>query len=368
MSLILYVKRMGRTVLLLFIIMSVASAAAIGQARKKSKAGGGNASLDDYLKPELLNADSNPTLRYPVASFSGWSIKSTSYGWFDVTRNRIRYGVVQPADKMNEGFDMSTGEITDLRVEQMYLMFRRGAEKKRYMVFYLSQDRWGTIHSGPGAMQAAGVSALGTASMFQAIRNFDNVLAMVKPPAPVVVAPVATPQPEPKPAEPATPPAIVVASPPGAEPNHIVDSQESPLVVRGVAMDSAGIPLVSINGTPANMRPQNNQAAEFWSDPLPLQPGPNPIRITATNSAHVETKVAFIVQYAPKAAPVNPRALAKSDIISLLVGAVPVSRVVEIVKDRGIKFKPTADDLNEIRAAGGSDELIQALQDAAPPK
>lgn len=368
MSLNLGVKRMGRAVLLLFIMMSVASAAAVGQARKKSKAGGGSASPDDYLKPELLNADSNSTLRYPAASFSGWSIKSTSYGWFDVTRNGIRYSVVQPADKMSEGFDMSNGEIIDLKIEQMYLMFHRGAEKKKYMVFYLSQDRWGTIHSGPGAMQAASVGALGTSSMFQAIRNFDNLLAMVKPPAPVAVAPVVAPQPEPKPAEPPAPPAIVVASPSGAGPNQNVESQESPLVIRGVAMDGTGMPVVTINGAPANMRPQNNQAAEFWSDSLPLQPGANPFQITATNSAHVETKIAFNVQYTPKAAPVNPRALARADIISLLVGAVPVSRVAEVVKERGVKFKPTADDLNDIRAAGGSDELIQAIQEVAPAR
>jgi hypothetical protein len=131
-------------------------------------------------------------------------------------------------------------------------------------------------------------------------------------------------------------------------------------------MDSTGIPVVSINGSTANMRPQNNQATEFWSDPLPLQPGANPVQITASNSAHVETKVAFTVRYTPKAAPVNPKALDKPDIISLLAGAVPSSRVAEIVKERGIKFSPTTDDLNEIRAAGGSDDLIQAIQGAAP--
>ncbi len=106
-------------------------------------------------------------------------------------------------------------------------------------------------------------------------------------------------------------------------------------------MDSTGIPVVSINGSPANMRPQNNQAAEFWSDPLPLQPGANPIQITASNSAHVEAKVAFTVHYTPKAAPVNPRALDKAEIISLLQGAVPAPRVAGIVQERGVKFNPT---------------------------
>jgi hypothetical protein len=88
MSLNIYFKRMGRTILWLCIIMAIASAVAVGQARKKSTRS--DAAPDDYLKPELLNADSNPTLRYPAASFSGWSVKSTSYGWFDVTRNGVR--------------------------------------------------------------------------------------------------------------------------------------------------------------------------------------------------------------------------------------------------------------------------------------
>ena len=80
----------------------------------------------------------------------------------------------------------------------------------------------------------------------------------------------------------------------------------------------------------------------------------------------MEAKVAFTVHYTPKAAPVNPKALDKAEIISLLVGAVPAPRIAGIVQERGIKFNPTPDDLNEIRAAGGTDELIQAIQQAAP--
>jgi hypothetical protein len=213
-------------------------------------------------------------------------------------------------------------------------------------------------------MQAAAFGALGTASIFQAIRNFDNVLAMVKPPAPAP-PPIVAPAPEPKPAAPPSPPAVVVTSPSGAIANQTIEANESPLVIRGVAMDSSGIPVVSINGSPANMRPQNTQAAEFWSEPLTLQPGNNPVQITASNLAHVETTLSFLVHYASKAA-VNPRALDKAEIVSLLQGGVPLPRIVEIVKERGIKFVPTAEDLNVIRAAGGNEDLVQALQAAAP--
>ena len=138
------------------------------------------------------------------------------------------------------------------------------------------------------------------------------------------------------------------------------------MVIRGVAMDNTGILVVSINGTPANMRPQNAQTAEFWSSPLPLQPGANPFEISASNSGHVDAKLAFTIRYTPKAAPVNAKALGKAEIVSLLVGGVPASRVAQIVKDRGIKFAPTTDDLNVIRAVGGTDDLVEAIQKAAP--
>jgi hypothetical protein len=36
--------------------------------------------------------------------------------------------------------------------------------------------------------------------------------------------------------------------------------------------------------------------------------------------------------------------------------------VASLVKDRGIKFAPTDSDINELRAAGGKDDLINALK------
>ncbi len=182
----------------------------------------------------------------------------------------------------------------------------------------------------------------------------------------VAGGPVAPPPPGPQFPAPASSPAIVLASPPGVSPNQTVEFAGSPLVIRGVATDSNGILMVTVNGSPANMRPQNSQATEFWSDPLPLKPGDTAIEITASNSAHVETTLAFTLHYTPKVAPPNSRALSKEEIVSLLKGDVPSARVEQLVNDRGIKFTPTAADLSEIRRAGGSAELVQAIQQAVP--
>ena len=184
----------------------------------------------------------------------------------------------------------------------------------------------------------------------------------------VAAAPVVAPPPEPKPSESPSSPAIVLASPSGVSPNQTVESNESPLVIRGVATDRTGILVVTINGSAANMRPQTAQAAEFWSDPLTLQPGENHFHISASNAAHAEAKLAFTVHYTAKATPLNPRALSKHEIVSLLRGDVPNARIEELVKERGIKFAPTADDLKDFRQAGGNEELIQVIQQASPPR
>lgn len=320
---------------------------------------------EDFTKPQLLNAATNPTLRYPAASFSGWSVMSISYGWFDVTRDAIQYTVVQPTGKVNERFAYQRSELSEVKLTSAYLTFKGG--RKKHTIFWIAQSSWGSIHSGPGSMAAAGRGAIGTGSMLQAVRNFDKILAMVNPPP---VAPTVAPQPavtthqEPKPV---APPVVALTNPPGAGSDKVVEVTTSSLVVRGVAMDNTGIPVVTINDSPVNMRPQSAQSTEFWSDPIQLQQGNNQVQIVASNSAHAQAKVAFTVHYTPPAPPpVNPRALDKEAILKLLNGAVSSSRVEELIKDRGIKFTPTVGDLAEIRAAGGTDELIQVIQQAAP--
>jgi hypothetical protein len=315
------------------------------------------------IRPELLNGQTDPTLRFPVMSMSG----STTYGWLDITSSTIRYTVAQPIDKADHAFAVSRFAVRELRFNRITVSFK--SPKKEQTIAYLSQDRWGSFHKGLGTSSAESRERLGTLSIYNTLMDFDGVLALLKPPAPppapVIAQPVA-PLPPPKPAVPPSPPAIVLSSPPGARENQTLELEESTVVIRGVAMDSTGIPAVTINGSPANMRPQTTQAAEFWSDPLPLQAGSNRIQIVASNSAQVEAKLDLTVYYKPKTAPVNPRALDRGEIIGLLEGGVPPTRIVELVKERGIKFSPGADDVNAIRAAGGTDDLIEAIQQAAP--
>ncbi|HMD84529.1 MAG TPA: tetratricopeptide repeat protein [Terriglobia bacterium] len=55
-------------------------------------------------------------------------------------------------------------------------------------------------------------------------------------------------------------------------------------------------------------------------------------------------------------------------VFALLVGQVPSHRVTMLVQERGIDFEPTDDYLQEVRLAGGEDELVSALKSAKVTK
>lgn len=350
--------RWWRAGLLLFLFICATSVQPA--AARKSK--GGDLDLSDLVRPELLNAQTKPTLRFPIMSVSG----AITYGWLDIDSSTVTYTEVEPAKRSSRAFVVSRFALGNLRFDHSILNFK--SPKKYQSIIYVPQNEWGKVHLAfHGLYNEANRENLGTASIYKTFLNFDNVLALIKPPAPppapVIAQPVAPP---PKPVFRPSPPAIVLSSPTGAGESQTIELNESTVVVRGVAMDSTGIPVVSINGQPANMRPQTTQAAEFWSDPLPLQVGSNAIRIVALNSAHLEANVSVTVNYKPKAAPVNPRALDRVEIVSLLQGGVPPERIADLVKQRGVKFSPSPDDVNALRAAGGTDDLIHVIQQAAP--
>ncbi len=349
------------SLLLLAIVLPVITGGA-EQKTLRQRATPASTSNDD-VRPQLLNADANPTLRFPIARM-GYMNSSLSFGWLDISRASVRYHVEQPPSKAQDSFETSRQQVRSLDFQGIFLTF---SNPKLQRIFYLPPGEWASLHSGTSIVSAAEGGTQATQSILRALQNFDFALSLAQPPVTAAeqkpIAPVAGPA---KPAAPVTPPNIVLTAPASANGNQPVEMDRSPLVIRGAAMDAAGIPVVTINGLPANMKPQSNLAAEFWSDPQPLQPGDNRFQISAIDAAHGESHVTVLVHYTPKATPVNPRALAKQDIVDLLHGDVPAASVVALIKERGIKFRPTADDLNAIRACGGNDELIQAIQQAAP--
>ena len=60
--------------------------------------------------------------------------------------------------------------------------------------------------------------------------------------------------------------------------------------------------------------------------------------------------------------------LTQVQVFALLIGQVPSHRVTILVRERGVDFEPTDDYLQEVRLAGGEDELVSALQIAKVTK
>jgi hypothetical protein len=423
---------------------------------KSVKKGSSAPASTEEIKPELLNADSNPTLRYPVAVNGEGSV---SCGWFDVTRAGVRYSVVvsgragrsaparnkfasggpdhlvAPQEAVaDEGFGASLSEIREAQFAKGALMFY--ASQRRKFLIYFPQSQWGLAQNPRAFFEIAQQNVAGTTAIQQAMTSFESALAAVKPP--VSLAPEVTLHAEPSSVEKghpvtlvwtssnatsldlepgggrvaaaggtslvpndstnytltatgpggtkvasvfvtvaqptvASPPTLVLVEPSAAGPGQTVEVATSSLVIRGVVMDASGIPVVTINGMSVSMRPTSAQAAQFASDPVALQPGENRFEVIATNNARGQAKMAFTVRYtssAPQpqpASPSNPKALGKADILSLLQGEVSSAHVAELVKERGIKFVPTPDDLRDIRSAGGGDDLIDALNQAPHP-
>jgi len=163
-------------------------------------------------------------------------------------------------------------------------------------------------------------------------------------------------------------PTIVLVDPSVTDSGETVNLTSPNLTIRGVVTDPSGIPVVTINGNPVGLRPKGPQAASFISDPIKLQPGDTAFEIVATDAAHVQAKTTFVARYTPTVIlssqttnHPNGKGLTKAEIVGLLQGGVASSRVAQIVAERGINFTPTDGDFSDIRAAGGGDDLVNAL-------
>jgi len=91
---------------------------------------------NNFTQPQILNADTDPTLRYPIASVPGMTCASAVYGWLDISHAGIHFKVVQPLNKQDAGFDAHTADISEVKIWQTSVKFRIGP--KKHVIFYRS--------------------------------------------------------------------------------------------------------------------------------------------------------------------------------------------------------------------------------------
>jgi tetratricopeptide (TPR) repeat protein len=154
------------------------------------------------------------------------------------------------------------------------------------------------------------------------------------------------------------------ALPPQAQQKPFTQEQVSNMVRDGFGDDS-GAKLIEHRGidfAPAEDFIQTLKAAgasEAFLNALraAVAPGLSP--------AHAALKGASTTAGPPASA---KKPLNQVQVFALLVGQVPSHRVTMLVEERGIDFEPTDDYLQEVRLAGGEDELISALKTAKVTK
>lgn len=113
---------------------------------------------------------------------------------------------------------------------------------------------------------------------------------------------------------------------------------------------------------------------------LKLSPGRHSIRVALAGqedwirqlSVLPGSELKVSANHAPKPSPPEPappepdsKALSKQEILGLLTNYVPNARIASLVREHGIKFTPTAEDLREITGAGGDNNLVEAVKQAA---
>jgi hypothetical protein len=357
----------------------------------------------------LIKREPQPTFRFAVGHHHA---TTACYGYLYISREEIWYEVRTPESDHTHEFRYPLATLTDARQwkflgatkPEAELKFSQG---KTYHFFRISESLLDDPDLEHHKLKADDM--LSWQPIVQAAENFDETVRLAEhgqaapareaAPAdtqklePSTVDKVAQPptpvdnvmqqpsdvdkatQSPPAAPPPAVPPTIVLVEPSVENSGQTLEVTNSALTVRGVAVDNSGVPVVTINGTPAAVRPKSGQTAEFTSDPIVLQPGENRIEVSASNTSHAEAKVVFIARYTPPPAgekaqqPVQSvaKALTKADILSHLKSDLSSAQVTAAVRENGIRFLPTEKDLKEIRAAGGGDDLVNALREAAPP-
>ena len=115
--------------------------------------------------------------------------------------------------------------------------------------------------------------------------------------------------------------------------------------------------------------PKGRAGSDGRLEVLKIKPGVHAIKVSLSGKKEFRQSITVVVGQESRVDAAlaqvvrsNPKSLSREDILSLLQGDVPNRSVVEVIEKNGLKFTPTDDDLNAIRAAGGDDELIETIK------
>ena len=104
----------GRIVPFLCLIIGFASAAP-AHAENSKRSGTMVSDTNNFTQPQLLNADTDPTLRYPIGSLVGTLCASMAYGWLDISHAGMHFKVVQPLKRLDRDSTSAPGKSATSR-------------------------------------------------------------------------------------------------------------------------------------------------------------------------------------------------------------------------------------------------------------
>jgi len=126
---------------------------------------------------------------------------------------------------------------------------------------------------------------------------------------------------------------------------------------RGVGFEMTSDAEAELRG--AGARPEVIEAARSNYRPAAATPAVVPARPAGTSPRPANSSAAL------SSVPDGP-ALSKSEIVTMLQGGIAPARVEQFVEKRGVAFRLTREDAQEITSAGGNRSLIGAITEKAP--
>jgi len=328
------------------------------------------AAWEKYLVPDAPE----PTFRFVVAHDHGlgsWS--RFCVGFLFLTREEIRYEVLRPRENRDHGFRLPRQAI--LEAAQWRVLGPAPAAEFKFAknkVYHFYQIRQRTLDKNPHSLLTK-KDVLPWPPVAQLALRFDEVSALVRPPVPPAAQPRELQPPAPAEKMPELPgPKVRVMEPGVDDPSVPVEVTESALSLRGVATDPKGVLFVTVNERQAELRSVGDiRTVEFSLKGLQLQEGLNRLTVVATNVDRQSTQLIGTLWLRAKAPPTATpstapaqKPLTKDQILELLRGYVPSSRVATLVEEYGIDFEPADDFFREVRTAGGEEVLVEALRKA----
>jgi len=328
----------GQRVVLQFVRAGTTYDVAVVTADRAAVYPAGTLAADTSRSVQLVRDEPNPQIRIAVAH---QHTASGCIGYLYVDRETIRFEVKWPAKDQGHAFEFPRSALTVARqwtligtsLPEAELKFS-GAARMRgggtYHFFHVDPS----LPETPGA-KFEWQNARDWQEIVSAVREFDSVVARLRPPpppAPVVEAPrTATLQLE--------------ARPGGAE--FYVDDE-----FRGSTSGEGRIKVSDLAPGEHRLR-LSKKDYEEWNRTLTLEAGEN-------RTIEVQLPAAK----APQPPPPPETTLGLADVLKLLEGGVTPARVESIVKERGVSFELTDDAERKLRALGATDTLLLAIAKA----